>query len=56
MALEPGTKLGPYEITAPIDAGGMGEIHRATGTRLRRAPESAWPSRLRLTSSIFPDA
>src|SRR5678815_539344 len=31
-----GTKLGPYEILAPIGAGGMGEVHRARDTRLNR--------------------
>ena len=32
----PGTRLGPYEILAPIGAGGMGEVHRARDTRLDR--------------------
>src|SRR5262245_54773485 len=32
-----GTKLGPYEIVAPIGAGGMGEVYRAKDTRLDRA-------------------
>ncbi len=36
MALIPGTKLGPYEIAAPLGAGGMGEVYRATQISLRR--------------------
>src|SRR5262249_57813014 len=36
MTLEAGTKLGPYEIEAPIGAGGMGEVYRARDTRLDR--------------------
>jgi predicted ATPase/serine/threonine protein kinase len=37
MALAPGSKLGPFEIVAPLGAGGMGEVYRARDTRLERA-------------------
>jgi Tol biopolymer transport system component/tRNA A-37 threonylcarbamoyl transferase component Bud32 len=36
MALEAGTRLGPYEIVAPVGAGGMGEVYRARDVRLDR--------------------
>ena len=45
-----GTRLGPYEILAPIGAGGMGEVYRARDTRLERTvaikvlPEQSVPS------------
>ncbi len=36
MSLAAGSRLGPYEVIAPIGAGGMGEVYKARDTRLER--------------------
>src|SRR6266446_6287039 len=36
LALTTGTRLGVYEVTAPIGAGGMGQVYRARDTKLNR--------------------
>ena len=36
MTLKAGTSLGPYQIQSPLGAGGMGEVYKATDTRLDR--------------------
>ena len=67
MSLAAGTRLGPYEVGAPIGTGGMGEVFRARDTKLDRDvaikvlpeefsqdKERAWPdaSSCRLSSAL----
>jgi serine/threonine protein kinase len=50
VTLTPGTRLGVYEVTAQIGQGGMGQVFRATDTKLKRQlaikilPRLEWPT------------
>jgi serine/threonine protein kinase len=46
MTLTAGTKLGSYEVVAPLGAGGMGEVYRARDSRLDRTAVCQRTSRL----------
>ena len=46
MSLQPGSRLGVYEVTTPIGEGGMGQVYRATDTTLGR----------QVAITILPDA
>lgn len=47
MLLSPGSQLGPYEVVAPLGAGGMGEVYKARDTRLDR------PVAIKVVQSAF---
>lgn len=42
MSISPGLRLGPYEVLAPLGAGGMGEVWKARDTRLERTVYNDW--------------
>ncbi len=52
--IDPGTRLGPYEVLEPIGAGGMGEVYRARDTRLERmVAVKVLPSHLSASSDVL---
>ena len=54
MPIGPGTRLGPYEVTALIGEGGMGKVWRAYHTALNRRPRLTQPSEDRVAKPVQP--
>ena len=52
MSLGPGTRIGPYEIVAPLGAGGMGEVWRARDVRLEREAPMIDRARFRMFREV----
>ena len=55
VSVTPGTRLGSYEVTAQIGAGGMGEVYRAIDTKLNRdVALKILPEALRIAIGNYP--
>ena len=48
MPLTPGTRLGPYEVLAPLGAGGMGQFYEDRDTRLGRSAAEEFSNRFQI--------
>jgi hypothetical protein len=56
LTLSVGSRLGPYEVLAPLGTGGMGEVWRARDTRLSREVAIKVPARGRRLGSVEAEA